>query len=66
VVRRGASPKGGSRDNHRIRWPKIMTAAEEDAWYEKVDKIRQRAVEPAPKRIFLPAARILVPIEELP
>jgi hypothetical protein len=43
-----------------------MTAAEEDAWYEKVDKIRQRAVEPAPKRIFLPAARILVPIEELP
>lgn len=54
------------RENHRIRWPKIMTAEKQAAWYAKVDAIRQRAGEPQPKRIFLPAARILVPIEELP
>jgi hypothetical protein len=43
-----------------------MTAEKQAAWYAKVDAIRQRAGEPQPKRIFLPAARILVPIEELP
>ena len=62
--RRGASPKQGERDNHKIRWPKIMTQEQQDQWYGKVDLIRSRLIKP-PKRIFLPAARVFVEIEEV-
>jgi hypothetical protein len=58
VGRRGASPKYGSRDNHRIIWPKVMTAEFQNAWYARVDEIRQKAFCPLPqRRKFLPAAR---------
>ncbi len=51
---RSVSPKGGLRENHKIRWPKIMSESQLDAWYGKVDKIRRRAFAPAPKKISLP------------
>jgi hypothetical protein len=65
MVRRGASPKGGSRDNHRVRWPKTMSYAQQDAWYAKIEKIRQSSLDPGPKRIYLPAARVIVAVEEV-
>ncbi len=60
---RSVSPKGGLRENHRVRWPKTMTDAQVNAWYEKVDKIRRGALTPPPKRIFLPAARVFVEVD---
>ncbi len=59
-----ASPKGGTRENRKIVWPKTMTEAQQDAWYARIDRIRQRAIVP-PKRIFPPAARIVVALEEV-
>ena len=60
-----ASPRGGTRENRRIKWPTIMTVELQDAWYARIDRIRSCALEPQPKRIFLPAARVIVAIEEV-
>jgi hypothetical protein len=58
VGRRGASPKCGSRDNKKIRWPKVMTEQQQNTWYMRIDRIRHRALLPLPqKRHFLPTAR---------
>ena len=52
----GASPKGGFRENSKRRWPKKLSEAQLDAWYDKVERLRSgNVVETAPKRIFLPA-----------
>lgn len=60
MVRRGASPKGGNRDNKKIRWPKIMTDKQQSIWYAKVDMIRQRSFLRLPRqRLFLPEPRKL-------
>jgi hypothetical protein len=63
VRQRSVSPKGGLRENKRVSWPKIMTEELQNAWYSKVDKIRRNALAPPPKRIFLPAARIVVQLQ---
>jgi hypothetical protein len=60
-----ASPKGGLRENRKIIWPKTMTVEMQDAWYARIDQIRRQALAPGPKRIFLPAARVIVAIEEV-
>jgi len=61
---RSASPKGGLRENHRVKWPKIMSEQQLNAWYTKVDTIRSNALPPPPRRIFLPAAHVYVDLEE--
>jgi hypothetical protein len=60
---RSVSPRGGLRENHRVCWPKIMSDEQKDAWYARIDAIRRRALAPSPKRLFLPAARILVAVD---
>jgi hypothetical protein len=61
VPQHGASPKGGFRENRKIRWPKKMSEKQQNAWYTRVDLIRSNALGQLPKRqIFLPAARIYV------
>jgi hypothetical protein len=66
VGQRSVSPKGGLRENHKIRWPKIMSETQLNAWYERVDKIRRGESAPAPKRAFLtddlhPRLRLVLP-----
>ena len=49
------SPKGGFRINKRVRWPLTLSDEQMNAWYERVDLIRNK------KRYHHPPKQILLP-----